>query len=395
MNSWEEGGCWPTPQQKLLLRAALWQNADGLAAWEEWKNSVDVERLDHGSTRLLPLLHQNLKAQGIDDPLMARFKSVSRYYWYQNQMMFGQAALLLRQLEDAGIKTMILKGAALISLHYKNISLRPMNDFDLMVPTAQAARAMELLREWGWQPDTSVDNVHAPELIDEAYFNYVQAQPFVNEREQKFDLHRHLIGQCSTDDADDSFWANAIPTKLNGVETLALNPADQILHACVHGIAWSGVPPFRWVADIVTILNTSNDINWEHLIEQARVRRLSLPVADALRYLKEELRAPIPESAMQKISALPVTKAERIEYSMRMNPRESWSPLTALWLRYHSFKRSQNSRFWLVNLLVFADYLRRLWKIKYWWTLPFYAWTRTVRQTRRWLNSLGAPYRGK
>src|SRR5947208_1037833 len=64
--------CWPTAQQELLLRAVLAKGEQALTAWQEWKADIDIENLDEGSTRLLPLLCRNLKNEGVNDPLMAR-----------------------------------------------------------------------------------------------------------------------------------------------------------------------------------------------------------------------------------------------------------------------------------------------------------------------------------
>lgn len=387
MTAREEGGCWPTPQQELLLRAALWQNAAGLDAWRQWKNQIDIERLDYGSSRLLPLLAANLKAQGVDDALMTRFKSVTRHTWYHNQMMFASAAIVLQQLHDAGIQTLITKGAALISLHYRDIGLRPMNDFDLMVPSAQAARAMELLKSHGWQPDTRGQDNEAHELIDEKYLNTVYAQPFINERKQSFDLHRHLLPQCCGEHDDDIFWQGAVATSLNGVQTRALNPSDQILHACIHGVQWNSVAPLRWIADAMIVMRTSDDIDWNRLVEHTRSRRLNLPVGAALHYLRDKMDAPIPLEIIEEIAAMPSSRFDRLEYESGLKPRESCSPVLAFWLRYRWFARLRHSQGRAPSVFAFADYLRRLWKVRSLWQLPLVAWTKTVRQARRWLRN--------
>ena len=66
--SFSRSGCWPSLQQLLLLRAALWQGAAALAAWSEWADSADLDRIDNGSQRLLPLVYANLHALGLEHP---------------------------------------------------------------------------------------------------------------------------------------------------------------------------------------------------------------------------------------------------------------------------------------------------------------------------------------
>jgi len=83
-----EGDCWPTREQELLLRAALLQGNDAINAWHEWKSSVDIEQLDQGSYRLLPLLYRSLHIDGVEDPLMNKLKGVYRMTWYKNQPFY-------------------------------------------------------------------------------------------------------------------------------------------------------------------------------------------------------------------------------------------------------------------------------------------------------------------
>ncbi len=76
------GLTWP---QYLLLTASLRENDAALNAWHEWRSIVDLQTVDRGSTRLLPLLWHNLVAMGVDDPLMPRLRGIYRHTWFSNQ----------------------------------------------------------------------------------------------------------------------------------------------------------------------------------------------------------------------------------------------------------------------------------------------------------------------
>ena len=93
-------GPWPTGDQELLLRAALWRNPSALEAWRRWKgtHSLMGSDLDSHSARLLPLVYKNLSAVGIDEPWMGALKGLYRYWWCANQDLFHRAAALLEQL---------------------------------------------------------------------------------------------------------------------------------------------------------------------------------------------------------------------------------------------------------------------------------------------------------
>ena len=155
-----QGECWPTRSQTWLLRAALLSGPAALQAWQVWKDqNGDLDRLDSGSRRLLPLLFFNLRANRVSDPQMAPLKALYRQTWYRNQNLFYQIADVLEALRSAGIPTMILKGAALGVLHYGDLGLRPMADFDILVPTAQIEQTYAELGQRGWRCTSSVANV--------------------------------------------------------------------------------------------------------------------------------------------------------------------------------------------------------------------------------------------
>src|SRR4051794_37402336 len=147
-----ESGCWPTHDQELLLRAALLQGEPALEFWNEWRRKVDLDVIDYGSHRMIPQLYRNLQRLGVKDPLMDRLKGVYRYYLYKNEILMHRVAALLAAFEEAGITTLVLKGAALIPLYYRETGVRPMLDADVLVHAQQAQQAMELLAKLRWKP---------------------------------------------------------------------------------------------------------------------------------------------------------------------------------------------------------------------------------------------------
>lgn len=379
---------WPTPVQTALLQAALWQGPQARDSWLKWQSQIDIEHLDEGSTRLLPLLLHNLEQQGIESPLAARFKSVKRYAWYRNQMMMGRAAKLLKAFEQAGISTMILKGAPLILLHYKDYGLRPMNDIDVMVPTEQSGRALELLEEWGWDPDIEEHLEGSDEFL-----TFRHAHAFRNADDQSLDLHRHLLGQCCWEEADVLFWRDAVAVEFQGVKTMALNPSDQLLHVCLHGLQWQSVSPLRWVADAVMVLRAAEKatekqwrIDWQRLEAIALSHRVQLPLRDGLAFLREHLDAPIPPETITALGRIKASRAERLEYNASQRPPHSFGPYLKLWLRYRSFLRWEHKAGKFTAMLGFPRYLRHTWELEHTWQVPIAAAQKSLRQLRQRRN---------
>ena len=68
---------------------ALIQGDEALNAWHEWCACTNIEHLDSGSARLLPLLAHNLQKHGVSSSHLKRYQSISRYAWVRNQLLLG------------------------------------------------------------------------------------------------------------------------------------------------------------------------------------------------------------------------------------------------------------------------------------------------------------------
>lgn len=368
-----EAGCWPTPNQELLLRAALLQGEPALAAWNEWRRAVNIDVIDYGSHRMVPQLYRNMQRHGIKDPLMDRMKGVYRYYLYKNEILMHRIGSLLAAFETAGIQTMVLKGAALIPLYYKESGLRPMLDADVLVHAPQAEQAMEVLAKLQWKPF----RFGQPQMR----IPIVHSTPFEDGGGRQMDLHWHLFWECFNAGDDEDYWETAIPIQVGGTKTLALSPTDQLLHTCWHGARWNEVPPIRWVADAMAILGASaEEIQWESLAKKARRHRIVLPVNDSLEYLKKKFDAPVPDAVLRSLSAVRISKMERENYELILNPMTPPTTSRILRMLYYDYRwlsSSTNSRF---KALVFAKHLQAKWNIDHLWHVPFYMSMRMVRR---------------
>jgi len=379
MNSHIEGSTFPTREQELLLRASLLQGDPALQAWRNWKALVNVEqKLDAGSYRLLPLLYHNLQLLGVDDPLMSKLRGIYRRTWYKNQILFHHMAVVLDRFEKAGTKTMILKGAALVLLHYKNFGLRPMEDFDVLVPTAQTSEAIHLLMDLNWNP-----HLGSELLLRNSFRSTLRSHPFEDGAGRKLDLHWHLLLESRQEDADDDFWEGTLPVRLDGVHTKALNPTDQLLHVCVSGASWNRTPPLRWAADAVTILGTSGDIDWTRLVAQAGKRHLILPLGDTLTYLRDALGAPVPGEVLRSLKALPISRVDRIAHRAKNCPEDRRGPILNFWRLYECHLRSVNNPDLRHKFLGFPKFVQAYYGLVHMWQVPFVVAYRTVRNIRR------------
>jgi len=106
---------------RLVLAPAI--EADGL---EAWANSVDLQKLDEGSVRLLPALYLRLAAAGIDHPWLPIMRGWYRRSLYRNRVIVHRGLALVKDLEQQGVASLLLKGCPLGMLYYGDLGARPM-----------------------------------------------------------------------------------------------------------------------------------------------------------------------------------------------------------------------------------------------------------------------------
>ena len=321
----------PTREQELLLQACLFEGEDGLAAWRSWQASVDFDRLDPASVRLLPLLAERLAKCGVEDVRLGAYRGVQRRTWARNVMLFRGAAGVIRRLRAANVTCMALKGLVLARSCYDAASLRPMGDFDLLIRMEDAEAAFDALEAAAWRPQAPSQRPrNAADFAARASCVYEDPEnPDVS-----VDLHWRLFWARCSAEADEDLWARAAPFSVEAEGCLAPSWADMLLHVCAHGARWNGLPPQRWVADSVTLLNTKA-VEWDHLCQQARRWGLGPPLADALGYLRAAMRAEAPAAVLERLTRMKTSPIDRLVYASELRPPQRRGLLAATRLHRH------------------------------------------------------------
>jgi predicted nucleotidyltransferase len=304
-----------TPNQELLLKAALLSGEDAITAWRKWQDMADwKEYLEPGSFRLLPLLYINLQKQAMNDPAMVKLKGIYRHAWSKNQILFHETAEVIQQLQQAGIHTMLLKGVSLSLLYYKNNGARPMSDIDILIPFDKTLLAIELLKKKGWTsavPLTEMD------------LTFGHAIHLKNCSGQELDLHWRPFNSCRNGYEKD-FWVDALPVKIVNINCLAPSPTNMLFQAIIRGVAWNPMPQIRWIADAIFLIKSEDlKIDWQQLIDTAKKHYLGLRLKMGLQYLDNMFPKLIPSDLMKPVINLPVSYLEKMEYRFITTNRNS------------------------------------------------------------------------
>ena len=272
-DDFEDPGRLPSDEQLLIIRAALLPGPEGQQARSAWLENAKIERLGKASRRLLPLLYDRFKTDGVNHSLLPMLKGVKRHTWYRNQLLFRCASEAIGTLAERGIESMVIKGAAIATTYYHDASLRPMEDADLLVRYEDAPAAVALLRKKGWAP---LDQRACIPAFFHKIYKYEHAMHLRHPSGQDLDLHWNLLPLCFGSEENEDFWAASRPALFNTRTVRTLDPADQLLHICVHGAAWDPLSPIRWIADAVVVIRATPNLNWERLLRQAKQRELTL-----------------------------------------------------------------------------------------------------------------------
>lgn len=328
----------PSLEHKLLLKAGLLQDERAKEAWQAWTARVRLpsDAVDGGTYRLLPLVYRNLTELGFQDASLALLKGIHRRTWYENQLRLRLLAELLDRFREAGIPTLVLKGAALALRYYDDVGLRPMDDVDVLVPTERASEAIALLHRLGWREKPYRGMRHVDSKVIAARHSW----EFSNESGDRVDLHWHALFTSCFPGADEPFWHDAEPLTVGNTSSLALNATDALVHTCAHGACWNPLPPVRWVSDAIYILRSgAHRIAWQRFVDLAQWLGVTLQVRDSLDYLVRNFDAPIPAEAFAQLARAPFSAEERRAYvCLSSTPAGPVPSVARIWHSYRHYR---------------------------------------------------------
>jgi Uncharacterised nucleotidyltransferase len=337
----------PRESHEVLLRAALGDRDQAVESWRRWSADATQDDVDAAALQILPLAWRNVSRFDDSLPKLGHARGVYRYVWVKNQVLLRFGARMLCELDRAGVGTLVLKGAALSVLHYRDLGVRLMVDFDVLVPRAMAPSAISVLRT-ELEPDPA-----APPPEDRLAVHH--SASFTDGPDRDLDLHWYSLWQSSP---DEDFWAASVPIEVGGVASRSLCSTDHLLQVCAHGAVWQRQPVLRWVTDAMVLIASGDGPDWGRLVEQARKRELTLTMADALGYLASAFDAPVPEAVLRELRESRRTLAERVGRRAGTRPTTMVRALGIHWERYQRLKRVDPAA---PRAKSFPAHLRRWW----------------------------------
>ncbi len=241
-----------------------------------------------------PLLQRALRAgnalAALPEPVQTRLEEARRATALDNLRNYGQFRQIARALHERKIPLIALKGLQLAELVYRDISLRPMSDLDILLPQAQVEEAIAVLAALDYEREPSLPNGYDIKL------NHRRLNILV-------EVHWTLGTQSEhyTPPIED-VWRSAQAARLGDADALVMSPEFLLLHVCAH-LSYHHLfaLDFRALCDIAEIPRAHPALDWKLVIEQGRRHGWGRGIAAALRLARDHVGAQVPEETLAAI----------------------------------------------------------------------------------------------
>ncbi|MEW6585577.1 MAG: nucleotidyltransferase family protein [Nitrospirota bacterium] len=263
------------PETSLMLLCLSATNEGGTV---DRLHAISFENIDWSyilrfsrQNGIAPLLYHNLKqndlADSIPEGIRLTFEKIYHGVGFQNALYLEELQHLLHILEKAGIRTVLLKGAAIVEDVFRNIALRQMADIDVLVQEEDLDRAEAKVSESGYIPNEY-------EKSKDWYRKYHHhiAPYYHPDRKIALEIHRHILPPENPFGIEiHKLWERAHPMHIGDTRTSTLSPEDMISHLCLHFAFCGGfIGGLRSLTDIAEALQHHRKrIDWYHIIKEA------------------------------------------------------------------------------------------------------------------------------
>jgi len=265
-------------------------SAPAQSAPQAWDAILDLA-LRHG---VAPLLQRALRSNGrlalLPQSVRTRLDEASRAVALDNLRNYGQFRRIATALTERGVPLIALKGLHLAELVYRDISLRPMADLDILVPHAQVDAAVAALAALDFELSNKAPGGYDLSLSHRSLGTLVEVHWTLATPEEPYTPPIEHI------------WRSAVTVRLGDAQVQVMSPEFLLLHVCTH-LACHHLFAFdlRALCDIVEIVQAHPDLDWDTVVDQGRRHGWERGVAAALRLARDHLGAAVPADALAAI----------------------------------------------------------------------------------------------
>lgn len=312
-------------EEMKLIRAAF--RGEWPATIEGWSELL-VAAGKHGMSGVVYQMLQEMRGSAVGEvdcvpeemerELAHRFVKMASENLHTLHVLEG----VLSEFEGAGVRVMVLKGAALLRTVYGELGSRPMSDVDLLVRAEDCGAAAKVLKQCGGR--------RGAELIREDFFPrfHYEEEWFVGgERGVRVDLHVRPLRPIflAQTMAEDALWKNAEVLPIGRAHGKMPDAEGMLIHLCAHA-AYHGFARGIWMHDIWRwAVKHAGKMDWARVVADCREWRLSLPVFRALQMTEALFGEVMPDSWRAALQASHCSWRDRL--ALWHAPRDAESAL--------------------------------------------------------------------
>ncbi len=315
--------------------AAAAQRAAGLLRSPlDWDEVLRLSRY-HG---LIPNLNRALQALSVSEvprDVRATLEAEARASAARGRFLTGELFRVLDALRESNIPALPLKGPVLAELLYGDPGARELADLDILVPRADALRAVEVAVSLGYTPKW-----HASPQFFERTLRHACDYELVNSRTGHL-LEIHWATQPSSGiepiEIDRAFDAT-IQVSICGRSVPFFNPETLCLFLSGHGAKHLWLP-LKNLVDFARLLDVYPNLDWDDVFRRAEHTRSRRMVLFALSTLQSLLQVELLPSLRERVAHGPAL-SRMLGLSRKLLREERaatvWEHLTA---RFHLGER--------------------------------------------------------
>jgi hypothetical protein len=269
-----------------------------LAAPIDWP--VLIRMADHHG--VMPLLCRSLSSvcpeavpRAVLGPLQDRFRGNAQ----RNLFLTRQLIELLERLEAEGVSALPFKGPMLAVGVYGDLSLRQINDLDILVRERDVARAREALAAAGYRQETLPSGIRVAAYLRTRHHDLF----WPDQGGVAVELHWRFAPAHLSFPLDlERLWERLERAPLAHTSVRSLAPEDLLLILCVHGFS-HGWTQLNWICDVAELVRTHPRLDWRRAMTQARALGSERKLLLGLRLAADLLEASLPDEIRERLQA--------------------------------------------------------------------------------------------
>ena len=328
----------PDQIRTLLLRACVCEPIAAATAWQDFQQRVGDTKLFFetdltGLKGLLPAIYGAARRNkfALEKELQSYLRVATVREDLRSTVIREIHAGILKTLTEASIPVITLRGGALADTAYETPVERHCHALHLLVRPDALTDVGKALRGCGFEP------ARLPEAAPGARqgFRHKDGLPLV--------VNTSLFDAPIYRDDADTLWSASLPAKIAGVPVHVPSPTHHLIYVLTAAFHERTRGHLRWACDAMLIINGEPGIDWPEFSRMVKSAHLELPIDTMLRFLTEQLDAPVPRDALTALDVSPSWTNRQILETALSGAVGGISTLREIWRHRMQSKRGHRT----------------------------------------------------